>query len=122
MKVLEDLLYFKGINLEIGILCHTFITILLIVVLNETPMSCPYTNANDIELFPNPTNGSFSVANKEVENSCNITIRSIEGRVCSQYLLEAGERKLIQLNEKPGLYIVEVVGLSTSFTRKLILK
>jgi ELWxxDGT repeat protein len=74
--------------------------------------------ASKISLYPNPTqNKVFVKNNNDLVNT--FTIYDLAGRVMSQGKIINNE---LDLNFKPGIYIVELVGTQTRTTQKLIIE
>lgn len=75
-------------------------------------------NASKISPYPNPTqNKVFVKNNNDLVNT--FTIYDLAGREMSQGKIINNE---VDLNLKPGIYIVELVGTQTRTTQKLIIE
>ncbi len=85
-----------------------------------------FTARTDLELYPNPNNGSFTLkASGQADEVLQLSILDVSGkRVYEQSLtLENGslETKL-QLNLKPGVYVLNLAGADGQSTERLVIK
>lgn len=82
--------------------------------------------SSDFMVYPNPTGGSFYITvNSEMQSvQQRISIFDINGkRVFSKYLTDApGNNVYLDVNLKPGCYIVELNGSDTVIQKQLIVR
>jgi hypothetical protein len=75
-------------------------------------------NVQDFELYPNPSNGNFTIV---VEESSKVEIYSVEGRLCYSQLLTKGVNQIEMENVK-GIYLAYFVSAKgDSFVKRIIL-
>jgi ELWxxDGT repeat protein len=76
---------------------------------------------NSITIYPNPTNGNFSIDLSLVNEESNVQIVDALGRLVYSKTLSAGEVSPITLEAARGLYIVHITSVNTTVTKKLYL-
>lgn len=90
---------------------------------DTTLLSENYINfKNNINVYPNPTNGIFSI-NVEGENSYKLTVRNIVGQIIYKDYVVGGYVKDIDLSDyKSGIYLLELDTGTGIINKKLILQ
>ena len=85
------------------------------------------TSINDIEnnhisIYPNPSNGIFTITNYELEIT-NIEIIDITGQTIKQYSIFNNQHSIINLEEQPaGIYFINIKTETGIYTEKLIIQ
>lgn len=74
---------------------------------------------NNVAMFPNPTNGKFTIELGEVEQKVSIRVMSIAGQVVEEYSYENTKVVEIETKQSAGIYFVEVTNADSN---KAILK
>ncbi|WP_028978678.1 glycoside hydrolase family 9 protein [Sporocytophaga myxococcoides] len=75
--------------------------------------------APSIDLFPNPTNGSFWISNVK-PGKYQVTVMDIRGSVMKTFYMDSGQQE-IQLSELPsGSYLIKVAGGDQVIVKPLI--
>lgn len=78
------------------------------------------TNTNDIEIFPNPSDGNVTIiANPE---SFNLMFRSMDGRVISKHQFRNGETRHQLQNLQKGVYLIQAEWNTGKVFKKLMVK
>lgn len=78
---------------------------------------------NPFKVYPNPSNGEISIDIIGIQGEGNVSIFDINGRrVFTKDLSLEGTVKIQAQNLEAGIYIMEVKGVSTSQTTKLIIQ
>ena len=83
-----------------------------------------YDTNNSILLYPNPSNGNFTLFAQH-EECIKVDIYTLNGAMIFNDVINTDNGLVnMQLNNKltKGLYIIKVKGANTSFTTKLIIK
>lgn len=75
----------------------------------------------EISVFPNPTTGLLNVNMSMVIQRASVIVRSVSGEMVQQIQVE-GENDFFQLNQRPGLYLVEIHTSDKVYFRKIILQ
>jgi len=77
----------------------------------------------NIEIFPNPTNGKFSIANNGTSYISELSIYDISGRKVYGEQLKNESREYIDLGEiSKGVYILNLVVDNKNITSKILIK
>jgi len=85
----------------------------------EQPLSIEKPNKNNFSVYPNPSNGIFSIINNELQIT-NILITDITGKIiCKQQSVIRNSQFVI--NEK-GIYFIKIQTKDQIFTQKLIIQ
>ena len=82
-------------------------------------------DAKSIRIYPNPTNGAFTIITPKKSNYNNILITNQLGQVIySNSIPENNQRLIIEesTNWKSGVYFVKLIGDNNTVTKKLIVK
>jgi uncharacterized repeat protein (TIGR03803 family) len=66
------------------------------------------TFKHNITLYPNPTDGSFSIDLGRIYQNVEISITTLDGRIIRKEYLINCRFKYLQLSESPGLYLVTI--------------
>jgi len=66
------------------------------------------TFKHDVTLYPNPTNGSFSIDLGSIYPKVEVTISHMDGRVILKDFLINKRFKNFRISETPGLYFVTI--------------
>ncbi|MFT5667609.1 MAG: archaellum component FlaF (FlaF/FlaG flagellin family) [Vicingaceae bacterium] len=74
----------------------------------------------DLNLFPNPTNGGFTMEGKNLVGNANVSIYSISGQLVVQMSETVSGKILIQEHLKSGVYFIELE-LNGERTRKRVI-
>jgi hypothetical protein len=80
---------------------------------------------SDINLYPNPNNGSFNVQFTPYSDQINVSVFDIRGRVIfdKQYQNNGLFNEIIQLdNVQSGIYLVKIQDGSKNLTKKIIVE
>ena len=75
-----------------------------------------------LQITPNPSNGNITIAAGENESIIAISIVDVLGNRVFQQKQPTLSLVKLQLDLKPGLYLVETTGSVSSYVRKLIIK
>ncbi len=67
-----------------------------------------YMNNTNVILYPNPTDGAFTIAFDQVQESLHLRLFSITGQVIIEKHLEQVQRHTLEINQPSGVYLVEV--------------
>jgi len=78
--------------------------------------------ADDISLLPNPATDFLTIQNKSNINLHNISIFNLTGKRVKDIKLSENTTHIDISDLSPGVYVVEVIGDTTSTTQKLIIK
>ncbi len=100
-------------------LCSSVTTILY----GESPNSTENVlQDRPLELFPNPTNGSFVISlDQPIQEQVTIDIRSIDGRLLKRYNYQSFQREEIDLSAySAGVYIMQFRSEEGVTTRRVI--
>lgn len=74
------------------------------------------------QLFPNPTNGSFTLNLGTPLHHFHIRVKTLNGQTLSQQYVDKGQQVPLKLNQPAGLYLLEVVkDNQTLHTLKLLI-
>lgn len=86
---------------------------------NDITTSAPYVlSTSAMLLYPNPTNGAFTVTTTEPSI---ITVCDVEGRLLTQRAINGVQRSMIDLGDRePGVYIVKVAGDGQQRTARIV--
>ena len=77
---------------------------------------------SDFSIYPNPSNGSFTIRNKSVVIQ-NITITDVNGRTLEVFEMNAVSSSTdLSLNLKTGIYFVTLTSADATSTKKLIIE
>lgn len=79
------------------------------------------TNLDQIQLFPNPSNGPITMILPQ-SSPMSITIYSSNGQVVFHRSEVSSSTVKVDLNIEPGLYSVEVIGSERTYISKLIMR
>jgi predicted dienelactone hydrolase len=85
------------------------------LVLNLNEMD----NFSSIKIYPNPTNGTFSIDLGDILNA-HIAIRDISGKIVYQHYPSTLGLQTIQLDEANGIYTVEITASNFNRVYKLV--
>jgi len=78
-------------------------------------------NENNIKLFPNPTNGIFTISNTSAINKIEI-YNSIGNLIISKNNINNNQTIIDLQNEKAGIYLIKIFSENSYIARKLIKK
>ena len=92
--------------------CHAVISVNL---LNNNFMKTPV-------LFPNPTEGYMSIDLKEKHEYIAIEITSLDGKVVSRTDYISVSKVQLNLQEKSGIYFIEIIGNKGRTARYKVMK
>ena len=73
---------------------------------------------NDVNLYPNPNNGTFTINN--IENGTSIKVISSTGQLVYNSTVEYSNTKELELNVPTGIYFVQLSNETTTKTIKFI--
>lgn len=89
---------------------------------DDEKVSTPIKSIYEINIFPNPNNGNFSVEiGEEVSNDALIEIYSIDRKLVYKTAINSNIQNVVFTN-KAGTYIVKVYNHGKLYTDKIILK
>ena len=74
------------------------------------------------KIFPNPTTGKLTIELNDLHERINISLRSIEGKLISSTNVESTKSFSYEINEKPGIYIIEISNNESKYARLRIIK
>jgi arabinan endo-1,5-alpha-L-arabinosidase len=77
------------------------------------------TNA-EVVVYPNPSNGSFTVSGLKLKST--ITIFDIQGKEVFSTLSDGSEKIILNTDLKPGTYIVRIENTAAASVKKLIVE
>ncbi len=81
-----------------------------------------FTNANDVQVFPNPSAGHFTLA-WGAEANITLVIRNTLGQTILEINDFLGSSIDIELNEESGLYFIEIWGEhNTSAVKRIVIR
>jgi photosystem II stability/assembly factor-like uncharacterized protein len=87
---------------------------------NPSSTSIANNTASDLGLYPNPvTNGLLTIEGK---GTYDVTIYNINGQIVENRYKLNGNSTIDLNSTNPGLYLVKVIGVDYSFTKKIIIK
>jgi endonuclease/exonuclease/phosphatase family metal-dependent hydrolase len=100
-------------------------TLIPIVDLDVDSSYCPAGLNNltwdGLSIFPNPNQGSFEIKSQTRLNG-KLRLIDLQGKVCYEEELEALSTKQFITNQKPGLYLLQVVGEGKSYYQKILIE
>lgn len=79
----------------------------------------------DFSIFPNPNNGSFTLAAGEVNESVLINVLDVQGRIVysKEQFINTGSKNSISLESiDSGIYLVNITSTSARFTQTIIVE
>ena len=76
----------------------------------------------NFDLYPNPSDGSFSASFEGISNNVAISIHDIAGREVKFRSEENSSKIDIQMDYMPGVYFVTVTQSNSSATRKIVVR
>lgn len=82
-------------------------------------------NANNIKVYPNPSNGNFFIKSKDLGSHAKVAIYDMNGRVVhtSGFNVVTGEStNEFNVNLTKGVYLLKVTSSKANYTQKLIIK
>lgn len=82
-------------------------------------------NANNIKVYPNPSNGNFFIKSKDLGTNAKVAIYDMNGRVVhtSGFNVATGEStNEFNVNLTKGVYLLKVTSSKANYTQKLIVK
>ena len=80
------------------------------------------TITGDLIAYPNPSQGSFIVSmNDENIENASLMIQDMKGSIVHKQFISQS-KTFIQLNQKPGTYLMSVVGRNSTRTLKIIIQ
>jgi len=125
----EASLTFSGTALDNAITLNIIITVsdgnktvityeFLLNIKNASDVN--YLSANNILIYPNPTDGIFTINLQNIEMPCHILINDISGRTIRDNLL-INKTTQINLSEQAnGIYFIKITQNNKVFTGKII--
>ncbi|MBC8343126.1 MAG: T9SS type A sorting domain-containing protein [Bacteroidetes bacterium] len=72
------------------------------------------------QFFPNPTTGNFTIDLGKTHENINIRILDILGRTLKEYSFEKRQSINLDINEVPGVYLLEIKTVKEQFILKII--
>jgi hypothetical protein len=83
----------------------------------------PRSIATDMNIYPNPSKGTFNLACKDAKGMCNLTAFDATGRMILNRKVDFTNEKTISFNlQGPGIYFVTVQNSSSRVTKKVIVE
>lgn len=110
--------YFRGEQ-------QTNLANLSVTTLNSSvPASITEGEKNQINVWPNPSNGNFTLQTESVRQFQTLTIIGTSGQTIYKHSLETNEKPLnLQLlGSPPGIYFVRLEGKNQSKTAKIVIQ
>jgi hypothetical protein len=99
---------------------NVFITPVIIELCVETGMEdLASAKPQLLNVFPNPSNGLFFFSGKEDFKQLPYNVRDLSGRIISTGKLK-DDSTLDLRDQPPGVYVITIIGISTSYVDKLI--
>lgn len=99
-----------------------------VVMFYQNPISdCDITasieeiNAAKLQLFPNPSNGTFTVSVGDISKESVLKISHSNGRLVYQRELGIESQFEIELNEAPGIYMLTIDDGDSIYSKKVVL-
>ena len=75
---------------------------------------------NDLRLFPNPTNGNFSVDLGANYQDIEFSLRDLSGRLIQTNYFDGGQLFELKLNESAGVYLLQIDSAGKLATIRLV--
>jgi uncharacterized protein (TIGR02145 family) len=79
-------------------------------------------NNNPIKLFPNPTNGSFTIDLDKAYSNVNIAITEFDGRIIQMENYNNAKTINLKLDAEPGIYLVTITTINDRIVFKITKK
>lgn len=76
----------------------------------------------DIEIYPNPTSGSFTINFGEQLKDLEITLTNSLGQPLHSQFLEEGRNVNLSITEKPGVYFIQIRSFAGATTQVKVIK
>lgn len=94
------------------------------VLANNSPIIGLEENEDQLfKIFPNPSNGTFTVDLHKIQGEAEVRITDLQGRLVSSQIAGASMQMLdVELNEAPGTYLVTVIHSSGQTTKTIVKK
>lgn len=78
---------------------------------------------NNIDLFPNPNNGIFTLAFSHYVESCEVDVYDVLGKIIYRRIMKDGNNFLIDIsNCANGVYLVKVSNETINITKKIVVE
>jgi hypothetical protein len=82
----------------------------------------PSDSEEDLTLFPNPTKNIIRVSSKDQLIDPILTVQNAMVQTVLIENFNSGNELVLEINEKPGAYLVTIVSGNQVITRKLIVQ
>ena len=79
-------------------------------------------NAEKLQLFPNPSKGTFKVSMRDISKESILKISNLDGRLVYQRELGIENQIEIELNEAPGIYMLTIDDGDSIYSKKIVLE
>ncbi len=82
-------------------------------------------NAGDFVVYPNPTNGAFSLKwNGSADGQAQVVCYDLHGKVVAQSAIQlrAGQAELVDFNQPKGHYVMKLITESNTYVRSIIVQ
>ncbi|MFH0893423.1 MAG: SBBP repeat-containing protein [Bacteroidota bacterium] len=91
-----------------------------ILKLNQPVGISEHSSLNEVNIFPNPSTGDFTIDLGNAYQNIDVTISDISGRIIFSKNFDNCSKLPVHLNVTQGFYVVSVKADSDSFVRKII--
>lgn len=101
------------------------ITYIIRMILTDTPpVGVAEAASGNVSIYPNPSNGSFTIEMEDVENHADMTVMDVSGRqVHAQTFAGSGSMKQsVNLDLSAGSYLVKIVSGSKTHVSRIVLQ
>ena len=79
-------------------------------------------NNSDINIYPNPSNGIFTINNTKNSNHQTVIITDITGKIILTKNLDIENTSINLSNQETGIYIVKILDDNKTFVQKIIIQ
>lgn len=88
-----------------------------------TGVDLPFAQANEIRVFPNPNNGSFSLnVLSTADEEARIVVTNIVGSRVGEYNIKTNEENNIAINQPAGTYFLSATTLGNKYFVKVVVQ
>lgn len=85
----------------------------------EPPLGIEENQINNIKIFPNPSNGNFSISNATALFGAKCSVFTLLGQRIQEFTLDSAE---IQLSLSKGIYLLDIEKEKAHLTQKIIIE
>jgi len=92
------------------------------IVTKQVPLNLNDDALDISKIYPNPTNGSFTIKFNNSINNATINIYNTFGQLVFKSKVDSSNQADINLNVKTGVYFIKIVSENITITKHLIIK